>query len=87
MSGAWMSKGPSKRQAPRVRALLQLDAPTTGTAHFVVKGKTLCSAMKLANGTPRLAPFLCSWVPIRGIDKRCGYCARMLGPPREMASQ
>lgn len=76
--GEWMSKGPAYGQAPMTRLVLRHDRHSTQTAHLIVEGRPACASMTMLDGkTPVLAPFKCSWVPLREQDKKCGYCRRL----------
>lgn len=66
----WMSKGPSTESAPASNYMRRDGTGCVLKAHFVVDGHSLC--------TEQLAPFLCTWVELRAIDRKCGLCRRMV---------
>jgi hypothetical protein len=70
MTGAWMSKGDTGQ-----------SAGATQTAHFVDDGAPLCAKAVNNNGTRTLAPFLCTWVPLRDFDRKCQVCRSMVRSP------
>lgn len=74
--GEWMSKGPAHGQAPMTQLHLRHERQSTQTAHFLVDGRPVCASLQVM-GKPLLAPFKCSWMPLRAWDKKCGLCLRL----------
>ena len=54
-----------------------------GAAHFIDDdGTTACSKQVLTDGRPRLAPFMCEWVPMRADCHHCVICQGIRLNPR-----